>query len=522
VAGLLTGLVALPGVASAQPAPSDQGVLSLTPPRRNIVAKPPLTLSPATVRNTTQLTMRVRVFPTLLFQHLDGTFGFNETPRELNAARLIFPVEPRRFTLEPGEARVLRLRWALLPRGAKAAYVGLLVEGVPRSRAGGGVGSILRLLGVNFFRRPGRFRTAGELVRVTGEQAEPRVLRFKPRVRNTGEIHAQPRRGRCVIRDAQGEERFRARFGDGVVLPRNQREYPFLLRRPVLPAGSYRVDCAMRFGRTPDRVTQRLRLSGPNTLPTAELKLDALNGAGEIGGPAEATIRFRNAGSKATAAFVNLSLARLGQGNPRIVARKRLPQGTLEAGARRTLDAELGELTTGGNWRITAELTDGRDRFGSLTADFVPVKEKGLGERILDALRDLLWLWILLVLAAILYVLWRLRRDRRRLEEELERASAAATPAVPRAPAPAASATPAVPRPATPAAPVPAAAPGRVNINTASVEELMTLPGVGRRAAERIIERREAHGPFGSLEDLGEIQGFHAERIRRLRENADV
>lgn len=501
VAGLLAGLAALPSAAPAQTAPSDQGVLSLTPPRRNIAAKPPLTLTPATVRNTTQLTMRVRVFPTLLFQRLDGTYAFNETARELNAARLIFPVAPRRFTLEPGEARVLRLRWALLPRGAKAAYVGLLVEGVPRARAGAGVGSILRLLGVNFFRLPGRFRTSGELVRITGEQAEPRVLRFKPRVRNTGEIHAQPRRGRCVIRDAAGAERFRARFGKGVVLPENQREYPFLVRR-LLPAGDYRVECSMRFGRRPSRITERFRLSAPNTLPTAELKLDALNGAGEIGGPAEATIRFRNAGSKATNAFINLSLARLGQGNPRIVARKRLSEGSLGPGARKTAAGELGEVTAGGNWRITAELTDGRDRFGSLTADFVAAKKKGLGERILDALKNLLWLWILLVLAAILYVLWRLRRDRRRLEEELERASAAAPP------------------PLAPAAPP--SSPGRVNVNSAPVEELMTLPGVGRRAAERIVEHRAAHGPFESLDDLRAIEGFHAERIRRLRENADV
>ena len=64
----------------------------------------------------------------------------------------------------------------------------------------------------------------------------------------------------------------------------------------------------------------------------------------------------------------------------------------------------------------------------------------------------------------------------------------------------------------TTAANTSAAAPaGRhVNINTAGVKELMTLDGVSRKVAEKIVEYREAHGPFKRPEDLRKVEGFGA------------
>ena len=49
---------------------------------------------------------------------------------------------------------------------------------------------------------------------------------------------------------------------------------------------------------------------------------------------------------------------------------------------------------------------------------------------------------------------------------------------------------------------------GLVNINTASIEELKTLQGIGEVRAEAIIKYREAHGPFKSLEDLKNVTGI--------------
>ena len=47
-----------------------------------------------------------------------------------------------------------------------------------------------------------------------------------------------------------------------------------------------------------------------------------------------------------------------------------------------------------------------------------------------------------------------------------------------------------------------------VYINSATLEELQELPGLGPTLAERIIEYREANGPFFSLDDLNEVSGI--------------
>ena len=49
---------------------------------------------------------------------------------------------------------------------------------------------------------------------------------------------------------------------------------------------------------------------------------------------------------------------------------------------------------------------------------------------------------------------------------------------------------------------------GIVNINTATAEELETLPKIGPVLAQRIIEYRQANGPFTSLEELLEVAGI--------------
>jgi len=50
----------------------------------------------------------------------------------------------------------------------------------------------------------------------------------------------------------------------------------------------------------------------------------------------------------------------------------------------------------------------------------------------------------------------------------------------------------------------------KVNINTAGVKELMTLAGVGRRVAEKIVEYRKANGLFQKPEEVRRVQGIGA------------
>jgi competence protein ComEA len=63
---------------------------------------------------------------------------------------------------------------------------------------------------------------------------------------------------------------------------------------------------------------------------------------------------------------------------------------------------------------------------------------------------------------------------------------------------------------------------GKVDLNTAGVEELATLPGIGRRAALRIVDHREEYGRFRTVAELEMVDGFDADRVRGFKEQARV
>jgi competence protein ComEA len=61
------------------------------------------------------------------------------------------------------------------------------------------------------------------------------------------------------------------------------------------------------------------------------------------------------------------------------------------------------------------------------------------------------------------------------------------------------------------------AARGVVNLNTASVEELQLLPGVGEARARAIVEMRTKKGGFKSVDELVEVKGIGPEGLEKLR-----
>ena len=59
---------------------------------------------------------------------------------------------------------------------------------------------------------------------------------------------------------------------------------------------------------------------------------------------------------------------------------------------------------------------------------------------------------------------------------------------------------------------------GKVNINTATVEELKTLKGVGEKKAEAIIEYRKKNGSFQTKEDLMKVRGIGKKLFESFQE----
>jgi competence protein ComEA len=55
-----------------------------------------------------------------------------------------------------------------------------------------------------------------------------------------------------------------------------------------------------------------------------------------------------------------------------------------------------------------------------------------------------------------------------------------------------------------------------VNLNTATLEQLDTLDGVGPGIAQRILDYRQQHGGFRRVEELGEVPGIGAKRLTAL------
>jgi competence protein ComEA len=75
---------------------------------------------------------------------------------------------------------------------------------------------------------------------------------------------------------------------------------------------------------------------------------------------------------------------------------------------------------------------------------------------------------------------------------------------------------------APPGGATPDAATGQININTASVEELDKLPGIGPAIAKAIIDYRTTNGPFKQIEDINDVKGIGDALFEKIKAQITV
>jgi len=78
----------------------------------------------------------------------------------------------------------------------------------------------------------------------------------------------------------------------------------------------------------------------------------------------------------------------------------------------------------------------------------------------------------------------------------------------------------AAPRKSRPRGPPGGAGPGAapIQLSTATLEQLDTLPGVGPATAQKILDYRAKHGAFSSIEELDAVSGIGPKRLDQLRD----
>ena len=66
------------------------------------------------------------------------------------------------------------------------------------------------------------------------------------------------------------------------------------------------------------------------------------------------------------------------------------------------------------------------------------------------------------------------------------------------------------------------AALAKININTADVQQLATLPGIGTVKAEAIVQYRNDNGKFKTINDLNEVKGIGDKMIKKISHEVTV
>lgn len=489
-------LGSLGGVSQAQ---EDRGLFGIAPAKREIKADPPVNVEPLQVTNTTQRTYEVTIFAAPLEQQLDGGLTIQTGKDALAAAKKVLEVQNRDQTFAPDTRVEVALRWLDTFPGTKVASVGVVVRADPTDP---GDNQIYRLTSILLMERPGPADNQGEFTDMKAAEGPSGSLVFTGDLTNTGTTYERPSRGHFTITRKDGPPVATIPFKGDIVLPEATRRYTGSLKKK-LPAGDYTASVAVRLGSEVVRREIDFTLVGPNKLPTTSVELRNVNAFGEIGGAASVVAELANTGNRDVQVRLEAVLELPGTDEGR--AAKTVTVDAPAPGESGSENLELGSLDDTRTRQVTVKAYVGDELIGEKQVRFVPNREDSSG------LPILLIVAIALLIAAIAAYL--LRRRRRATRDD-EPAAAVAEPSREQG-APLRVTAPT-------AASASSSSPARVNLNTAGPEELQLLPGVGPRAAERIVEHREEFGAFSAVEELEQITGFTANRIAALRDQATV
>jgi competence ComEA-like helix-hairpin-helix protein len=499
----LAAVALAPAAAGAAGPRRVRGAFGIGPPKVQVTAKPVTRLAPTLVYNLTGDPVEVRISVAPLRQLLDGTYDLDVDRASLLAAKSTLFVDPAPFRLPVGTARHVRAVWQALEHGRDGAYMGVIYQATPLLAGGRSVNTISRLVQLDFLRRAGAQPPVGHFTQMPATQGPRRTLVFTPRVKNAGRIDGTPTGTTFRIRDASGKLVLRKRWKGDTVLPGAQRDFPITVHK-LLPAGHYQAVAAMTFGRTKrTKIVTRFTLAGPNTLPTRHLKFGTLTADGVIGSSATVRAQVVNDGTAPSPVRVKVKLYGVVRDfrAPKPSAVAIVDSPVLPVGARRSVEIRLGRHLPPGRFFVDAALSDGKTRFD----------ERSIAGIAHPPAKSRLWLVLgmgagVLVLLLLAWYLLRRRRRRARRAAGEEPGPEAAAGAVPLEPSPEQA----------------AASNGRVNLNTATAHELETLPGIGPKAAERIVEHRDEYGRFEDVDDLMNVKGFGEARVAALRDRAGV
>ena len=62
----------------------------------------------------------------------------------------------------------------------------------------------------------------------------------------------------------------------------------------------------------------------------------------------------------------------------------------------------------------------------------------------------------------------------------------------------------------------------KLDLNTATTEQLITLPGIGPELAQRILDYKKEHGPFKSVDELTNVKGVGKGKLTKLRDTVVI